>query len=85
MEDKYYSRLIKMMVFILDFYLISLAFSLTKKLGFNAGIPANEETSFFVIFSLVWVIAGFLNEIYRINKFSFRGAVGRAGPLPFRG
>jgi putative colanic acid biosynthesis UDP-glucose lipid carrier transferase len=70
MEDKYYSRLIKMMVFILDFYLISLAFSLTKKLGFTAGIPDGQETSFFVIFSLVWVIAGFLNEIYRINKFS---------------
>jgi len=70
MEDKYYSRLIKMMVFILDFYLISLAFSLTKKLGFSAGIPEGQETSFFVIFSLVWVIAGFLNEIYRINKFS---------------
>ncbi|HYI76653.1 MAG TPA: undecaprenyl-phosphate glucose phosphotransferase [Chryseolinea sp.] len=70
MEDKYYSRLIKMMVFILDFYLISLAFSLTKKLGFSAGIPASQETSFFVIFSLVWVIAGFFNEIYRINKFS---------------
>ena len=70
MEDKYYSRLIKMMVFILDFYLISLAFSLTKKLGFSAGIPEGQETSFFVIFSLVWVFAGFLNEIYRINKFS---------------
>ena len=70
MEDKYYSRLIKMMVFILDFYLISLAFSLTKKFGFTSGIPASDETSFFVIFSLVWVISGFLNEIYRINKFS---------------
>ena len=63
MEDKYYSRLIKIMVFILDFYLISLAFSLTKKLGFNAGIPVSQETSFFVIFILIWVISGFLNEI----------------------
>jgi len=70
MEDKYYSRLIKMMVFILDFYLISLAFSFTKKLGFTSGIPANQETTFFVIFSLIWVIAGLFNEIYRINKFS---------------
>jgi putative colanic acid biosynthesis UDP-glucose lipid carrier transferase len=70
MEDKYYSRLIKMMVFILDFYLISLAFSLTKKFGFDDGITENQETSFFLIFSLIWVISGFLNEIYRINKFS---------------
>jgi len=70
MEDKYYSRLIKMMVFILDFYLISLAFSVTKKFGFDDGIAENQETSFFLIFSLIWVISGFLNEIYRINKFS---------------
>jgi len=70
MEDKYYSRLIKLMVFILDFYLISLAFSLTKKFGFTHGVAENQETSFFLIFSLIWVISGFLNEIYRINKFS---------------
>jgi putative colanic acid biosynthesis UDP-glucose lipid carrier transferase len=70
MEDKYYSRLIKLMVFILDFYLISLAFSLTKKFGIEDGIVDNQETPFFLIFSLIWVIAGFLNEIYRINKFS---------------
>ncbi len=47
MEDKYYSRLIKMMVFILDFYLISLAFSLSKKFGFDDGIAENQEMSFF--------------------------------------
>ncbi|HTE32291.1 MAG TPA: undecaprenyl-phosphate glucose phosphotransferase [Chryseolinea sp.] len=70
MEDKYYSRLIKMMVFILDFYLISLAFSVTRKFGLDDGIPDNQEMSFFLIFSLIWVISGFLNEIYRINKFS---------------
>jgi len=70
MEDKYYSRLLKMMVFVLDFYLISLAFSLTKKFGIDDGIVENQETSFFLIFSLIWVISGFLNEIYRINKFS---------------
>ena len=70
MEDKYYSRLIKMMVFVLDFYLISLAFSLTKKFGIDDAIVEDQETSFFLIFSLIWVIAGFLNEIYRINKFS---------------
>jgi hypothetical protein len=52
MEDKYYSRLIKMMVFILDFYLISLAFSLTRKFGISDGIADNQETSFYLIFSL---------------------------------
>src|SRR6187549_3848968 len=76
MEDKYYSRVIKMMVFILDFYLISLAFSITKKFGIEDGIPDNQETSFFLIFSLIWVISGFLSEIYRINKLtSFKNIV----------
>jgi hypothetical protein len=76
MEDKYYSRVIKMMVFILDFYLISLAFTITKKLGVEDGIPDSQETSFFLIFSLIWVISGFLTEIYRINKLtSFRNIV----------
>lgn len=70
MEDKYYSRLIKMVVFILDFYLISLAFSLSRKFGFDDGIAENQEMSFFLIFSLIWVISGFLNEVYRINKYS---------------
>lgn len=70
MEDKYYSRLIKMMVFILDFYLISLAFSLTRKIGINDGITETQEVSFYLIFSLIWVISGFLTEVYRINKFS---------------
>ncbi|HTF18343.1 MAG TPA: undecaprenyl-phosphate glucose phosphotransferase [Chryseolinea sp.] len=76
MEDKYYSRVIKMMVFILDFYLISLAFTMAKKFGIEDGIPDNQETSFFLIFSLIWVISGFLSEIYRINKLtSFKNIV----------
>lgn len=58
------------MVFILDFYLISLAFSVAKKFGLEDGVPESQETTFFLIFSLIWVISGFLNEIYRINKFT---------------
>lgn len=70
MEDRSYSRVIKMMVFVLDFYLISLAFSLTKNFGIEDGIPDSQETSFFLIFSLIWVVSGFLTEIYRINKLT---------------
>lgn len=69
MEDKYYSRLIKVMVFIFDFYMINIAFTLTKKFGFAANIPDDQYTSFLLIFSLCWVIAGF-DKIYRLNKVS---------------
>jgi len=69
MEDKYYSRVIKVMIFLFDFYIINLAFSLTQKLGFGPGIPLEQLTSFLLIFSLCWVIAGF-DKIYHLNKFS---------------
>ncbi|HEY8512593.1 MAG TPA: hypothetical protein VIL31_11605, partial [Cyclobacteriaceae bacterium] len=63
MEDRYYSRLIKVMVFVVDFYLISVAFTLAKKVGLNSGLTQDQATSFLLIFSLCWVIAGF-NKIY---------------------
>ncbi len=69
MEDRYYSRVIKVMIFLLDFYIINLAFSLAQKLGFGLGIPQEQLTSFLLIFSLCWVIAGF-DKIYHLNKFS---------------
>ncbi|MFO7256795.1 MAG: undecaprenyl-phosphate glucose phosphotransferase [Bacteroidota bacterium] len=69
MEDRYYSRLIKVMVFIVDFYLISIAFTLAKKLGLDSGLTPDQSTSFLLIFGLCWVIAGF-NKIYHLNKFS---------------
>jgi putative colanic acid biosynthesis UDP-glucose lipid carrier transferase len=69
MEDRYYSRLIKVMVFIVDFYLISIAFALAKKVGLSSGLTPDQSTSFLLIFSLCWVIAGF-NKIYNLNKFS---------------
>ncbi len=69
MEDRYYSRLIKVMVFVVDFYLISVAFTLAKKVGLNPGLTPDQTTSFLLIFGLCWVIAGF-NKIYHLNKFS---------------
>jgi putative colanic acid biosynthesis UDP-glucose lipid carrier transferase len=69
MEDKYYSRVIKVMVFLFDFYIINLAFSFARKLGFGIEIPQDQFTSFLLIFSLCWVIAGF-DKIYHLNKFS---------------
>ncbi|HUM67095.1 MAG TPA: sugar transferase, partial [Chitinophagaceae bacterium] len=69
MEDRYYSRLIKVMVFIFDFYMISVAFTLARKLGLASGISQDQSTALLLIFSLCWVIAGF-NKIYNLNKFS---------------
>lgn len=69
MEDKYYSRLIKVMVFIFDFYLINVAFTLSRKLGFANGLSTDQYASFLLIFGLCWVIAGF-NKVYNLNKFS---------------
>jgi Undecaprenyl-phosphate glucose phosphotransferase len=74
MEDKYYSRLIKVMVFIFDFYMINIAFTLTKKLGFTANIADDQLTSFLLIFSLCWIIAGF-DKIYRLNKVSLISSI----------
>jgi len=70
MEDKYYSRLVKVLIFLIDFYFIQIVFTLLKQLGLSNGISDLKYTSFFLIFSLIWVIAGFFNEIYRINRFS---------------
>lgn len=70
MEDKYYSRLIKLLIFIIDFNLIQIVFSIVNELGYSSGISAIRYTSFILIFSLVWIIAGLANETYRISKFS---------------
>src|SRR5215212_7159252 len=77
MEDKYYSRMIKVLIFIIDFYFIQIVFSLAKQLGIAKGISDLKYTSFFLIFSLIWVIAGLANEIYRINKFSMIRSIGK--------
>ena len=74
MEDRYYSRLIKVMVFIFDFYMINIAFTLVRKFGLAPRIPIDQITSFLLIFSLCWVIAGF-NKIYNLNKFSLIKAI----------
>jgi len=70
MEDKYYSRLIKILIFIIDFNLIQIVFRVTNEMGYSSGIPTVHLTSFVLIFSLTWIIAGLANESYRINKFS---------------
>jgi putative colanic acid biosysnthesis UDP-glucose lipid carrier transferase len=68
MEDKYYSRLIKGLIFVIDFYSIQVAFSMVKVTGIVSEVSTLRYPPFLVIFSLVWIIAGFANEIHRINR-----------------
>jgi putative colanic acid biosynthesis UDP-glucose lipid carrier transferase len=70
MKGKYYSRVIKAMIFVIDFGLINLAFFISKKLGLAHSLSANQFTSFFLTFGLIWIIAGFFNKIYRIDTTS---------------
>lgn len=78
MEDKYYSRLIKMSIYFIDIFCIQIVFfSLVNRMEVSRAISDLKYTSFFVIFSLIWVIAGFLNEIHRINKFSMIRNIGK--------
>jgi putative colanic acid biosysnthesis UDP-glucose lipid carrier transferase len=77
MEDKYYSRLIKVFIFLMDFCFIQIVFIVVKSLGISEGISNLRYTSFILIFSLIWTIAGFANGIHRINKFSMIRSVGK--------
>lgn len=70
MKGKYYSRAMKVMIFIIDFWLINLAFIITRKAGLVDTLSNDQFTSFFLIFGLIWIIAGFFNKIYRIDTTS---------------
>jgi len=75
MKGKYYSPLFKVLIFIIDFWLIERAFAVTEELGLVDGISRSEFTTFFLIFSLIWIIAGFLYKIYRVDTFSLMRTV----------
>ena len=71
MKDKYQAVAIKVLIFIIDFWLIDIAFLSTRTLGVELGSNTTKEaTSFFLIFSLIWIIAGFFFKIYRIDTVS---------------
>jgi putative colanic acid biosynthesis UDP-glucose lipid carrier transferase len=67
---RYYSLVSKVMIFIIDFWLINLAFAAADFMGFQSTLTAEQQTSFFLIFGLVWVVSGFFNRIYRIDTAS---------------
>jgi putative colanic acid biosynthesis UDP-glucose lipid carrier transferase len=70
MKGNYYSSILKVMIFIIDFCLINLAFTMIKMSGLSLGIPPYEITSFFLVFSFIWIIAGFYSKIYRFSTQS---------------
>jgi putative colanic acid biosynthesis UDP-glucose lipid carrier transferase len=70
MKGQYYSRVIKVMIFIIDFWLINLAFISTRSLGKATMLSSDQFTSFFITFGLIWIIAGFFNKIYRLDTTS---------------
>ena len=57
------------MIFIIDFWLINLAFLSTRKLGLGFIFPLSNDpfNSFLLTFGLIWVIAGFFTKIYHIE------------------
>ncbi len=67
MKGQYYSRFIKVMIFIIDFFFIYLAFLMSEKLGVVHTLSNQQFTSFFLTFGLIWIIAGFFNKIYRLD------------------
>lgn len=58
------------MIFVIDFWLLHLAFTVVCSLGFNSALSSDQSISFFLLFALTWVIAGFFTKIYRIDTSS---------------
>lgn len=70
MKGRYYSRIIKAMIFIIDFWLINLAFMITRKQGWPNTLSPDQFTSFFLTFGLIWIISGLFNKIHQIDTAS---------------
>jgi len=70
MEGRYHSSFAKVMIFIIDCWLIHLAFDLVRFQGMDLGMPDTEFTTFYLVFSLIWIASGFLNKIYRLESIS---------------
>src|SRR4051812_17425659 len=70
MKGQYYSRAIKILVFVIDFWLINLAFLSVRRLGLANDIANDQFTSFFLVFGLTWIISGFFTKTYRLDTSS---------------
>ncbi len=70
MEGRNHSSIAKVLIFIIDCWLIHFAFSITRTQGMHLDLPEAQFTTFYLIFSLTWVVTGFLNKIYRLDSIS---------------
>lgn len=70
MKGKYYSQVVKVMIFVIDFWLINAAFLIARHSGMASGLSHDQFSTLFIIFGLIWIIAGFFNKIYRIDTSS---------------
>jgi putative colanic acid biosynthesis UDP-glucose lipid carrier transferase len=70
MEGRNHSSIAKVMIFIIDCWLIHLAFDLVKYQGLDFGMPELQFTTFYLVFSLTWIASGFLNKTYRLDSIS---------------
>lgn len=70
MEGRNHSSIAKVMIFIIDCWLIHLAFSIVRERGMHLGLPEVQFTTFFLVFSLTWIATGFLNKVYRLDSIS---------------
>lgn len=77
MEEKYYSRIVKVLVFAIDLVFIQFTFSFVKLLGLASDLPSLVFASFSIIFSLLWIITGFLTDIYGMKELSLLRTIGR--------
>jgi putative colanic acid biosynthesis UDP-glucose lipid carrier transferase len=76
MRSKSYSSILKVLIFVIDFWLIHLAFNVAHVMGFANGIVESQLAAFFLIFSLLWIIAGLFYKIYRIDTLSLMRSIG---------
>jgi putative colanic acid biosynthesis UDP-glucose lipid carrier transferase len=70
MEGKTHSSFAKVMIFIIDCWLIHFAFSIARTQGMHLGLPDVQFTTFYLVFALTWVATGFLYKVYRLDSIS---------------
>ena len=70
MEGRNHSSIAKVMIFIIDCWLIHLAFSIVRARGMDFAIPEVQFTTLYLVFSLTWIAAGLLNKVYRLDSIS---------------
>lgn len=70
MKGKYYSQVVKVMIFLIDFWLLNVVFFIARESGIAAALSQDQFTTLSIFFGFIWIIAGLFNKIYRIDTAS---------------